>query len=117
MRLFIADDSEVLRERLVEVLSGQAEMPELVESFIKSLDFEDETMASRWWPLGREKPIIIDPKFNFGHPAVDRYGVGTDILAKAVQANGGSINLVANWYDIPETEIRAALEFEEFVAA
>ena len=39
-----------------------------IKIFFKKLEFDTNNLASRLWPLGREKSILIDPERKFGHP-------------------------------------------------
>jgi len=108
---------EVGATQLVNVLSRQHEMPEIVDEFIRSLDFEDGNLASRWWPKGKELPVIIDPKFNFGHPTLYPFGIDTRTISKAYFANGQSENDVSSWFEIPPQSVLVAVEFESALAA
>jgi len=65
------------------------------------------------WP---KQSIVVDPARSFGRPIVQKVDVPTDVLAKAVRVEE-SLSLVAKWYDIPIEAVRAAVEFEERLAA
>ena len=60
--------------------------------------------------------FVCWPHRNFGRPIVAPHGVPTEVLAKAAKATG-SIAEVARWYEVRETEIRDAVEFEQRLAA
>jgi uncharacterized protein (DUF433 family) len=70
----------------------------------------------RWWPLGEKRLVVLDPTRNFGRPIAALHGVPTEVLANAAQACQ-SITDVARWYEVPEAEIRDAIEFEQRLAA
>ncbi len=60
--------------------SGQFNIQYLV-NFMKKLDFQKEDdMASRLWPLGKKRNIVVDPKYQFGHPTIE----GTRILPRVI---------------------------------
>ena len=44
---------------------------EYIRDVLRDMDFEED-VAVRWWPGGRDTPIIIDPRISFGRPAVRR---------------------------------------------
>lgn len=53
---------------------------QFMESFFLKLDFNDEMLASRFWPMGKEKCIVCNPKKQFGQPIIDK----TQILAESI---------------------------------
>lgn len=85
-------------------------------SLYAGIDFSDRDMPARWWPLGRETPIVIDPVHAFGQPIVRDAGIPTRTLADAVAAEG-SIATVARLFRVEPSSVRAALRFERQIAA
>jgi uncharacterized protein (DUF433 family) len=104
------------RERqLIEVLSRQHQFADVVEpSLYKRVEWEDD-MVARWWPMGRDHSVVLDPKVMFGAPRVAQTRLPTEILAKAVRAEGGgdvAIQAVADWHGVTAKQVRDAVEFE-----
>jgi uncharacterized protein (DUF433 family) len=84
------------------------------EDFFKNIEFNVETcLPLEWWPIGRDKLIVIDPKRSFGTPIDVKTGVRTDILYAAYKAENGDIEAVADWYEVTKDAVEAAVEFEE----
>lgn len=100
-------------EALIDLVTNQREFGRLVQDFLKELEFSGSDII--WWPLGRQRQIVVDPKRNFGQPTTARSGVPSQILARSVKANA-SRDLVAKWYEVQPEEIRDAIEFEESLA-
>lgn len=100
-------------EALIDLVTNQREFGRLVQDFLKELEFSGSDII--WWPLGRQRQIVVDPKRNFGQPTAARSGVPSQILARSVKANA-SRDLVAKWYEVQPEEIRDAIEFEESLA-
>jgi uncharacterized protein (DUF433 family) len=98
-----------------EIEKTQKVFPSVVRPFIRDLDFSDNRLL-RWWPLSRNKNVVLDPHRQFGRPIVSDAGVATEILFLAVKA-GQSEREVANWYEVKESDIRDAIDFEEWLAA
>ncbi len=94
-----------------ELPSGQMVLPELVEPFFKKLDYADD-MTVRYWPLGKDRAIVLDPLRNFGHAIVEKSGVPTDALY-AMAAGKSTRAEVAWWYDVDPADVDAALEYEQ----
>ncbi len=108
------DDQEVLA---FELESGQLLLDFIREQLTSSLDYsEDELLASRWWPLGRESSVVIDPARRFGQPIIHEAAIPTAALFGAYKAEG-SVNSVANWFGVSETGVEDAVAYEELLRA
>jgi len=99
---------------LINITNDQREFRQIVTPFLKELEFDDS--VTRWWPLGRERQVVVDPVRNLGQPTVNRSGVPTRVLARSVKANG-SVESVARWFEVAPEEVRDAVEFEQALAA
>ncbi|MBJ7403383.1 MAG: hypothetical protein JHD07_08835 [Bradyrhizobium sp.] len=112
-----AGDSAAANERLIDLFKhGQYLMQKVIEPSLKGLEFDDDDMAARWWPLGRSKGIVIDPRRQFGTPIDDATGVPTSVLAEAAQAEG-SIAQAAKMFMVPQSSVSRAVAFEQQMAA
>ncbi|TVS06969.1 MAG: hypothetical protein EA423_05055 [Phycisphaerales bacterium] len=93
--------------RLEEIRSGQNAMPQILERFLKEIEY-DSDVARRW----RISPgVVLDPARSFGKPTVDE-GPSTHVLAAAFEANGHDTSLVADLYGVSPESVRTAVEFE-----
>lgn len=101
---------------LLDIVSRQHEFARIVEPFFKQLDFSPDQQLLRWWPLGRDRAVVLDPARNFGQPSVAASGVPTQVLAESLKANG-SVEEVARWFEVRPEEVRDAADFEERLAA
>ena len=100
----------------MEIVKRQAVFAQIIRPFLKELEFADGAGLVRWWPLGEQRSVVLDPTRNFGRPIVARHGVPTEVLASAATATG-SVAEVARWYEVPQEEIEDAVEFEQRLAA
>lgn len=98
---------------LIDLATDQAEFSRIVEPFRKELEFSGSDII--WWPLGKERQIVVDPRRNFGQPTVARSGVPAETLARSVKANA-SQKIVAHWYEVQPDEVRDAVEFARSLA-
>jgi hypothetical protein len=138
-RHFLTDGYSVLLKvndrLLLDLISNQFSLFEVLRPYLRTdgLDFADE-FASRWWPMGKRKPVFIDGRLSFGQPVVTE-GVPTIILYSAYLAerryrNGSTthttigqtidqktVRYVADWYSITSPSVRAAIEYEARLAA
>ena len=94
---------------LLDIVSRQREFARIVEPFFKQLEFSPNQQLLRWWPLGRERAVVLDPSRNFGQPSVATSGVPTHVLAESLKANG-SAEQVARWYEVRPEEAPERVE-------
>ena len=101
--------------RLIDLKKRQQVFRTIIEPSLRDLEF-DASVVARWYPLGmRHRSVVIDPARSFGRPIVQR-GVPTEILADAIRLEG-SMEAVASLYEVPKSEVLAAAEFEQRLAA
>ncbi len=100
-------------EVLLNLVTHQREFSRIVQDFLKELEFSGDDIV--WWPLGKRRQIIIDPRRNFGQPTVAKSGIPATTLARSVKANS-SVDIVACWYEAQRDEVSDAVEFEESLA-
>ncbi|MGC2444775.1 hypothetical protein [Candidatus Binatus sp.] len=138
-RRFLTDGYSVLLKvddrHLLDMVSDQFSLFEILRPYLMTdgLDFGDG-FATRWWPMGKRKPVFIDGRLSFGQPVVTE-GVPTAILHRAYVAelrraagaavpasvsqpiDQKTVRYVAEWYSITSPSVRAAIEYETRLAA
>ena len=122
---FVTDGRQIFRDLhaetgencLEEIATDQRVFTEIIKPFLKELEFRDGTVLERWWPLGKDRHIVIDPRKNFGQPTIVTEGIPTQNLARSYKANGSSLEEVATWYEISPDSVRQAVEYELSLAA
>lgn len=82
-----------------------------VEPFFRKLDYGVEG-AERYWPLGRDKCVVLDPARAFGKPIDVATGVPTWPLYQAV-LGGEEVQTVARWYEVAVGTVKCAVEYEK----
>jgi uncharacterized protein (DUF433 family) len=104
------------REReLIEVLSGQRQFADIVEPSLYANVEWSEDVASRWWPLGMARGVVLEPGIACGAPRIAHTRLTTAAIAAAVVAEGGgedAMAAVAKWYEIALGQVRDAVDFE-----
>jgi uncharacterized protein (DUF433 family) len=121
---FVTDGRKILLKQgtasgdqaLIDIATNQQEFLRLVQPFLKELEFASDNNLSRWWPLGKDRAVVVDPVRNFGQPTVAKSGVPTQVLARSLAANK-SVEIVARWFEVQPDEVRDAAEFEQKLAA
>jgi uncharacterized protein (DUF433 family) len=84
---------------------------------MKKIDYVSDAgnaEAVRYWPLGREMPVMVDPRYGFGEAVVAQSFVPTRVIY-AAHRKGETTQRIAGWYGVERAEVRAAVEFEEML--
>jgi uncharacterized protein (DUF433 family) len=87
---------------------GQFVWEEMVGDLLSDFEYV-KNIALRWHVIGKNEPIIIDPRVSFGAPNV--HGVPTWILKGRWEA-GESITEIAEDFDLKPVFVTDALKFE-----
>lgn len=83
---------------------------EIIQMFFVNLDFDKDNLASRFWPLGKEKSILVDPNRRFGHPVINSKNIEPEIIQNHFNA-GDPISYIAHVYNLSEKEVSEAIEY------
>lgn len=104
---------------LVELLSGGQQIGAPLGLFyLKYVEFDPISEAvTRWWPMGKDRPIIVDPGYSFGAPTVFEKGVKTAVVYQLYQGEQRNASRVAQWMQLEPAEVEAAVEFEQELRA
>lgn len=89
--------------------TGQLNL-DFIEIFFKNLEFDSENLASRFWPLGKDKAIIIDPARKFGHAVINSHNIYPETIFNHYKA-GDPLPYIAHVYELTEKQVEDALEF------
>lgn len=99
-------------EIFVELIgAGQIAMKETLSEYLQQLEFSPTGLAERWNPRGRDHPVVVDPRFEFGHPTIRGTRIRTEALYRMFRG-GEDVETMASAYELDEATISAAIEFE-----
>jgi uncharacterized protein (DUF433 family) len=107
---------EVSPQRFYQELpTCQLVLEDAAKQFFKKLDYEDEEVL-HYWPLGRDRGVVLDPERSFGKPIDHESGVPTLVLYQMATA-GESVESIARWYKVKPEAVTAAIDYEQTLAA
>jgi hypothetical protein len=109
----IEDPAE--RSHVFDLKTGQYLLSYVLEYLYDALEYSEFDELVRWWPLGKDRRVIVDPKRSFGRPIVPE-GVQTNILVSSFSSEG-DMKAVASWFEVSESSVSDALEFERSLKA
>lgn len=104
---------------LLELLSGgQWVIPDIIKELASQIQFDSKLgLARRWYPLGVDNFIVVDPLYSFGRPSIVHKGVTTDNVYDFYLAENREIRPACRWWNLTQDEVRAAVKFEERIVA
>jgi uncharacterized protein (DUF433 family) len=106
-------------EALLELLSGgQWVIAPIIKQVAHQIEFDAITgVSTRWFPLGKDKSVVVDPSVAFGAPTIAGRGVHTANVFDLYEGEGRNIGRVSAWLDLPQETVQHAVEFEQALAA
>jgi uncharacterized protein (DUF433 family) len=90
--------------------TNQIVIHKLIEQFCKKIDFANNSLAKRFWPLGKNHSVVVDPEHQFGQPVI----TGTNINAATIYSmyqSGEPIPTIGILYDLTEEQVNDAIFF------
>lgn len=82
----------------------------IIKQFFKNLDFDDNSIVSKFWPLGKDKSIVVDPKRQFGHATIEKTNIFPETIFNMFKA-GEPIEFIAFAYNLDEKSVRDAINY------
>jgi len=106
-------------DAILELLSGgQWVIAPVIQELAERIEFHKPTgLARRWYPMGRDGLVVLDPLVSFGRPAIVGRGIPTATVYDFYLAENRNPRSVRSWMGINRNEARAAIKFEESLAA
>ncbi|MCF2490334.1 DUF433 domain-containing protein [Dyadobacter sp. CY347] len=93
----------------------QITIKEIFEPFCRKIDFNKNDLAERFFPLGKDHSIVIDPKRQFGQPVIGN----TNILSESVFnlfRGGESVEVIQRLYDLTKAQVNDAIFYHQHAA-
>lgn len=115
--VFVEMDRQTGESVFVELSgAGQVAMKHTLDRYLDQLEFDLDDLAKRWFPAGKEQPIVCDPRISFGTPVIKGTRLPTETVA-AEYTGPDSTSEIAWAHDVDEWKVEAAVEFEERLRA
>lgn len=88
----------------------QFAIKQFIIQFLHKVEFGDNNLAQRFFPLKNSKLIVVDPKHQFGQPTIAGRNITVSTIKKLNEA-GQSIKEIALMYSINDSQVINALEY------
>lgn len=93
--------------------SLQIALRKIIENFGAKIAFNDNNQAEKYYPLGKDKAIVIDPNYRFGQPILKDSFLPIEPLYETYKAENDDADLISHIYDVSKSEIKDIVEFME----
>ena len=87
----------------------QIAFKKVMDLYFKKIDYSSN-IAQRYWPLGKDKHILVDPKLQFGQPTI----VGTNITSENIYSYykaGERVSKIAKVFNLTENAVQDTIDF------
>jgi uncharacterized protein (DUF433 family) len=92
----------------------QYTIPDLVQETLEQIEYEYE-LASKWYPVGKGVPIVVDPQISGGLPIIKGRGVTVEAIHKRFKAKQ-KMDFIASDFELDREIIEEVIRYAEQVA-
>jgi len=88
----------------------QPTLPNIFLGFAEKIEFDDKKLANKYYPLGKDRSIVVAPENQMGIPIID----GTNILADTIYdyvLGGDKRDFIAKLFGITVRDVEDVIEF------
>ena len=94
---------------------AQWSLPGLVRETVGQLDYE-EGWATCWYPVGKDHPMVVNPRITAGEPTIARRGVTVRTICNRFRA-GQAIAFIADDFELEHSVVEDVIRFADRMAA
>lgn len=87
----------------------------IIDEFLDKIEFNEDNIATRFFPLGLKKSVVVDPNHQFGQPTI----IGTNIRTHTLynlHKGGESIKNICTLYNLSTSNVEDAIYFHKLAA-
>jgi uncharacterized protein (DUF433 family) len=90
--------------------SQQIVIQKAIESFCRKIEYSDTQLAERYYPLGKNHQVVVDPHHQFGQPIIENTNILADTIYSMYKAEE-PVKVIARLYEITEKQVADAINF------
>jgi uncharacterized protein (DUF433 family) len=84
---------------------------DFMEKFLEKIEFDENNLAVRFFPLHNSRNVVVDPKHQFGQPVVSGTNIKTQTLFSLYQG-GETLEDISLLYKISIDKVEDAINFQ-----
>lgn len=113
---FIANGKELYFDFKGKWVTGdgteQIAFKEIIDFLGDKIDYDKESnIASRYFPLGKNKNIVIDPNYRFGKPILKDTNLIVENIYDLYLAEGKNKDFISNLYNLPIEDVNDVIDY------
>lgn len=98
-------------ENLIKHDNKQQFSLRFMEKFFERVEFNDDNLAVRFFPLENSKNVVVDPKHQFGQPVISGTNIKTQTLF-SLYKGGETVEDISSLYNLPVDKVSDAIAFQ-----
>lgn len=101
---------EINKDEIIDLDSTKQLNLKFIKNFMHKLDFDNNSLAMRLYPLGKKNCVIVDPRHQFGQPTIQ----GTNLFPETIYnlyKKKESKKFIASSYDISVKQVNDAIDY------
>jgi len=108
--------NKIFYEYLGEILrtdkknKNQVTIKSIVKPLLDKIEFDDGNIAKRYYPLGKNAEVVIDPSHQFGQPTIKGTNIRTETLWKLYK-KGETTEALQAQYELSAKQVGDAIDF------
>ena len=110
----LTDGKEILFKKDSNLISAdqhlQIKIKEVVQCFFDNIEFDENLLAEKFYPKGKNNSVVVDPHHRLGEPIVENTNISAESIFSFYNA-GESIPDIASLYDLSEKQVKDAVDF------
>lgn len=88
----------------------------IIEPYLSKIEFDENSVARRFYPDGKSSSVVIDPKHQFGEPTIKGTNIKADIIFRLYKI-GESKEAICKQYNLSSKEVEDSIRFCKKIAA
>lgn len=89
---------------------NQITLRAIVRPLLDKIEFDEDNVALKYYPLGKDAEVVVDPKHQFGQPTIKGTNIRVDVLAQMFE-NGESEKSLQSLYELTPKQVSDALRY------
>lgn len=114
-RFFTDEKYNVWYENHFEIIKldgkNQLSSKKILAPFLNKIEFDENSIAMRYFPLGKEFSIVIDPKRQFGQPTITETNIKAETIYNQIVYGGETKESMCELYNLTHKQINDTMLF------
>jgi uncharacterized protein (DUF433 family) len=106
---------EIKKDEFIDLDSTKQLNLNFIKSFVEKLDFDRNHLAEKFYPLGKNHSVVVDPHHQFGQPVITDTNIFPETIYK-LYSSKESKKFIASSFDLSLKQVNDAIEYCKKVA-